>query len=450
MTKWRRRWTACASVPGPTEGTSNCWGSTTPGWSHPGPRHVRQGGGLDRDAGAGRRGRNPGCCAGGHSNRNRSAAAIGARMAQSSRSASGLTRAERTAAWLPTPRAGQPGARRDRRVPEGRARSFRGVPFGRFRKTWGLIGTTASACGENLAGAMLQRRPGDSAANSEVLVRPHCRARYDARRAGAGLDGDRRISSRRRCGGRCSSTCRPYRAASAGRVVPSQPAGAHRARRRCRPAAPGPCVCYMDRNRARRPIRTCRPATCVPSRSPVITGTWPISRPRQADARHRRAAKLVVHLEAANHGYRAVLLPLSVSTSNSTTPAGSPTIPVGLAFSSSVLRRVVAFYPGPAGVTESELGLAVLTCSRPTPSSALRDDVEHSLAGSIRSPSALLADARGDHGISLPRLRRAAGAVVPEVSTRTDLAFRIDDVVSEPYAAVPQLTAHLEISERSG
>jgi hypothetical protein len=35
-------------------------------------------------------------------------------------------------------------------------------------------------------------------------------------------------------------------------------------------------------------------------------------------------------------------------------------IPVGLAFffSSSVLNRVVAFYPGPAGVTESELGLA--------------------------------------------------------------------------------------------
>jgi Family of unknown function (DUF5947) len=38
-------------------------------------------------------------------------------------------------------------------------------------------------------------------------------------------------------------------------------------------------------------------------------------------------------------------------------------IPVGLAFffSSSVLGRVVAFYPGPAGVTESELGLAAWT-----------------------------------------------------------------------------------------
>jgi hypothetical protein len=38
-------------------------------------------------------------------------------------------------------------------------------------------------------------------------------------------------------------------------------------------------------------------------------------------------------------------------------------IPVGLAFffSSSVLDRVVAFYPGPAGVTESELGLTAWT-----------------------------------------------------------------------------------------
>jgi hypothetical protein len=31
-----------------------------------------------------------------------------------------------------------------------------------------------------------------------------------------------------------------------------------------------------------------------------------------------------------------------------------------------------------------------------------------------------------------------------------DLDFRIDDVIAEPYAAVPQLTARLQISERSG
>jgi Fe-S cluster biogenesis protein NfuA len=44
------------------------------------------------------------------------------------------------------------------------------------------------ACGEGLAGARLERRLGDSAANL-ILVCPHCRARYDARRAGTGLDG---------------------------------------------------------------------------------------------------------------------------------------------------------------------------------------------------------------------------------------------------------------------
>ena len=48
------------------------------------------------------------------------------------------------------------------------------------------------ACGEGLAGARLERRLGDSAANL-ILVCPHCRARYDARRAGAGLDGDHHL-----------------------------------------------------------------------------------------------------------------------------------------------------------------------------------------------------------------------------------------------------------------
>ena len=48
------------------------------------------------------------------------------------------------------------------------------------------------ACGNNLAGAVLERRLGDSAANL-ILVCPHCRARYDARRAGVGLDGDHHL-----------------------------------------------------------------------------------------------------------------------------------------------------------------------------------------------------------------------------------------------------------------
>jgi Fe-S cluster biogenesis protein NfuA len=48
------------------------------------------------------------------------------------------------------------------------------------------------ACGEGLAGARLERRLGDSAANL-ILVCPHCRTRYDVRRAGTGLDGDHHL-----------------------------------------------------------------------------------------------------------------------------------------------------------------------------------------------------------------------------------------------------------------
>ena len=48
------------------------------------------------------------------------------------------------------------------------------------------------SCDESLVGAVLERRLGDSAANL-ILVCPHCRARYDARRAGAGLDGDQHL-----------------------------------------------------------------------------------------------------------------------------------------------------------------------------------------------------------------------------------------------------------------
>jgi hypothetical protein len=43
-----------------------------------------------------------------------------------------------------------------------------------------------------LAGAVLERRLGASAANL-ILVCPHCRTRYDARRAGVGLDGDHHL-----------------------------------------------------------------------------------------------------------------------------------------------------------------------------------------------------------------------------------------------------------------
>ena len=62
-------------------------------------------------------------------------------------------------------------------------------------------------------------------------------------------------------------------------------------------------------------------------------------------------------------------------------------IPVGLAFffSSSVLGHIVAFYPGPAGVTESELGLAAWAevLEHNPELGALSDDVEALL---VRAP----------------------------------------------------------------
>ena len=168
-------------------------------------------------------------------------------------------------------------------------------------------------------------------------------------------------------------------------------------------------------------------------------------------------------------------------------------IPVGLVFffSSSVLRRTVAFYPGPAGVAESELGLQAwseVVAANPE-FDVLADDVEALL---VRAPNS-------DHGAacswyrSTPATSSPAGCVrCGEVSTavrtpaqpsreffasvaarskpwrgfdnlcaqyaRTsrsarimiDLAFRIDDVVVDRYAAAPQLTARIQIDERSG
>ncbi len=78
-----------------------------------------------------------------------------------------------------------------------------------------------------------------------------------------------------------------------------------------------------------------------------------------------RGCGLLFTAEAAHQRYRAV--PdryLSFPDFDISEPGwDSLDIPVGLAFffSSSVLGRVVAFYPGPAGVTESELGLAAWT-----------------------------------------------------------------------------------------
>jgi Fe-S cluster biogenesis protein NfuA/nitrite reductase/ring-hydroxylating ferredoxin subunit len=92
------------------------------------------------------------------------------------------------AAWLPTPELAN--------LAPGEIGGFQkdGIPFVACRLGDDLFAyrDQCPACGENLAGAMLQRRLGDSAANL-ILVCPHCRARYDARRAGAGLDSDRHL-----------------------------------------------------------------------------------------------------------------------------------------------------------------------------------------------------------------------------------------------------------------
>ena len=82
-------------------------------------------------------------------------------------------------------RVGRSGAWGDWGVLEGRHR-FRRLPFG--RRPVRLSGPLSCMRRATLAGAVLERRLGDSAANL-ILVCPHCRARYDARRAGAGLDG---------------------------------------------------------------------------------------------------------------------------------------------------------------------------------------------------------------------------------------------------------------------
>ena len=86
-------------------------------------------------------------------------------------------------------RAGQSGGWRDWGVREGRHSAFVACRLGADLFAYR---DHCPACGNNLAGAVLERRLGDSAANL-ILVCPHCRARYDARRAGAGLDGDHHL-----------------------------------------------------------------------------------------------------------------------------------------------------------------------------------------------------------------------------------------------------------------
>ena len=95
-----------------------------------------------------------------------------------------------------------------------------------------------------------------------------------------------------------------------------------------------------------------------------------------------RGCGLLFTADAAHQRYRAVPDRFLSFPDFELTEAewDSLDIPVGLAFffSSSVLGRVVAFYPGPAGVAESELGLAAWTdVLKANPElGVLSDDVE--------------------------------------------------------------------------
>jgi Fe-S cluster biogenesis protein NfuA/nitrite reductase/ring-hydroxylating ferredoxin subunit len=99
-----------------------------------------------------------------------------------------LDQGEAAAAWLPTPELAD--------LAPGEIGGFSkdGIRFVACRLGANLFAYRdhCPTCQQNLAGALLERRLGDSAANL-ILVCPHCRSRYDARRAGAGLDSDQHL-----------------------------------------------------------------------------------------------------------------------------------------------------------------------------------------------------------------------------------------------------------------
>ena len=110
----------------------------------------------------------------------------------------------------------------------------------------------------------------------------------------------------------------------------------------------------------RPPTRPSRPATCAPNRSPTTTRTSWTSQSRQLMCTCR-GCRLLFTADGAHLRYRAVPDRYLSFPDFALTEAGwdALDIPVGLAFffASSVTGRMGAFYPGPAGVAESELGL---------------------------------------------------------------------------------------------
>ena len=99
-----------------------------------------------------------------------------------------LDQGETTAAWLAIPELA------DLRPGEIGGFSKDGISLVACRLSADLFAYRdhCPSCGESLVGAVLERRLGDSTANL-ILVCPHCQARYDARRAGARLDGDQHL-----------------------------------------------------------------------------------------------------------------------------------------------------------------------------------------------------------------------------------------------------------------
>jgi hypothetical protein len=150
-----------------------------------------------------------------------------------------------------------------------------------------------------------------------------------------------------------------------------------------------------------------------------------------------RGCWLLFTAEGADLRYKAVPNRYLSFPDFGLTPAGwdGLDIPVGLVFffSSSVLRRTVAFYPGPAGVTESELGLQTwseVLAANPE-LDVLADDVEALL---VRAPDA-------DHG--------AACFLVPidacyELAGRLRTVWRGFDGGQDARATITQFFASVE------
>lgn len=96
-----------------------------------------------------------------------------------------LEETERAASWVPLPELAE--------LAPGEIGGFAldGISLVACRLGQDLVAyrNHCPACANSLDGAVLERRLGDSVANL-ILVCPNCRTRYDARRAGAGLDAD--------------------------------------------------------------------------------------------------------------------------------------------------------------------------------------------------------------------------------------------------------------------